>query len=67
MQHIATRGSNGEWQLRENLTDEELRAFLAAAKAEADKAEIPAEPAEFDPSDELKKVIDSTLSGPAPM
>jgi hypothetical protein len=68
MQHIATRGAPNEpWTLKPTVTDGELREFLAAAKTEADKAEIPAEPAEFDPSDELKKVIDATLSAPVPM
>ena len=42
-------------------TDAEIRAFLAAAKAEADKANIPEEPVEFDPSDEIKRIIDKAM------
>lgn len=61
--HIATRPQDNQWQLRPTVSDEELRAFLAAAKAEADKAEIPAEPIEFDPSDEIKKLIDAAIAG----
>jgi hypothetical protein len=67
MEKIATRGPNQEWVLRESVSDEELRAFLAAAKAEADKAEIPAEPGEFDPSDEIKKLIDDATAEPVAM
>ncbi len=61
MQHIADRGPNGHWQVRQQVTDDELRAFLAEAKAAADKAEIPDQPQEIDVSDEVKRVIDEAL------
>jgi hypothetical protein len=61
VQHIADPQEKGGWQLREHVTDAELRAFLAAAKAEADKATIPDEPIEFDPSDEIKRIIDKAM------
>jgi hypothetical protein len=60
MAHIADRAGDG-WQLRENVTDDELRAFLATAKAQADDAGVPEEPEEFDPSDEVKRIIDEAM------
>jgi hypothetical protein len=61
IENIADPQENGGWKLRERVTDAELRAFLAAAKAEADKANIPEEPVEFDPSDEIKRIIDTAM------
>jgi hypothetical protein len=60
--HMADRQPDGSWQLRERVSDDELRAFLAAAKTEADAATIPDEPAVVDPSDELRKIIDAALN-----
>lgn len=62
--HIADKDAEGQWQMRETVTDEELKAFLDAAKKEADEAGVPEEVEPVDPSDELKKVIDAVL-GPA--
>jgi hypothetical protein len=66
MQHVATKKENGRWELRprEQVTDADLRAFLEVAKAEADKAGVPAEPVQVDPSDELKRIIDQALGQP---
>jgi hypothetical protein len=61
MQHVAVRDSNGQWELREKVTDEQLRAFLSAAKLEADEAGVPEETEPIDPSAELKKVVDEEL------
>jgi hypothetical protein len=61
MSHVADRQSNGSWQLRQHVSDEELRAALAAAKADADDAGIAAQPENIDPSDELKKIIDESM------
>jgi hypothetical protein len=63
LQHIANRQPNGQWQLRQQVSDQDLRAFLAAAKAEADTAQIPEEPEDIDVSAEVKRVIDSVLGG----
>jgi hypothetical protein len=63
MSHVADRQANGQWQLREQISDDELRAALTAAKEEADKAAIPDEPEAVDPSDELKRIIDESLPG----
>jgi hypothetical protein len=47
--------------LRDTVTDEQLRAFLRNAKAEADAAGVPEEVEEVDPSDEFKRLVDQTL------
>ena len=65
MAHVADRQQDGTWRLRDQVTDAELRAFLAAAKAEADEANIPEEPEPFDPSDEIKRIIDEAMAEPA--
>jgi len=64
MGHIATRKEDGNWELRKNVSDEDLRAALAEAKARADEAHIPEEPPAFDPSDEFKKIIDEAMKEP---
>jgi hypothetical protein len=38
---------------------------VAEAKKAADDAQIPAEPPEFDPSDEVKRIIDEVMAMPA--
>jgi len=62
LQHIGDRNNDGGWKLRDSVTDDELRAFLAAMKQLADDADIPMEVEEIDPSDELKRIIDSALN-----
>jgi hypothetical protein len=61
LSHVADRRGDGNWKFRERVSDEDLRAALAEAKSHADEAGIPAEPEAFDPSDEIKKVIDEAL------
>jgi hypothetical protein len=63
--HIADRQQGGGWQLRDRVTDDELRAFLNTAKSQADAANIPADPEAFDPSAEVKRLIDESLNEPA--
>lgn len=66
IQHIATKKSDGEWELRnpDQVSDDDLRAMIATAKAKADAAEIPAEIETVDPSDEVRRIIDEALEGP---
>jgi len=65
MTHVATRNpSGGEWQLKNELTDEELRAFFAEAKKQADEAGIPEQPEAIDPSEEVRKIVDEALAAP---
>jgi hypothetical protein len=61
MKHVATRRGEGEWELKNVVTDDELRAFLAEAKKQADEAQIPEEAEDVDPSDEFKRIIDDAL------
>jgi hypothetical protein len=65
LSHVATKQPNNQWEFRDKVTDEQIRAFVVDAKKAADDAGIPAEPQEFDPSDEVKRIIDETLNGPA--
>jgi len=62
---IHTGNINVELKSPNSVTPDELRAFLANAKAEADAAEIPDEKVEIDWSDELQLAIDRAL-GRAP-
>jgi hypothetical protein len=61
MAHVADRQAGDRWEFRKSVTDEELRAALSEAKAQADAANIPAEPENIDPSDEVKRIIDESL------
>jgi len=63
---MATEQSDGSWQPKQSVSDDELRAFLAAAKSDADAAQIPPQPEMVDPSAELTKIIDKAL-GEAPV
>ena len=42
-------------------SDADLRAFLAVAKTKADEANVPAEPVDFDPSEEVKRIVDKAM------
>ncbi len=61
MVHIAERGSDDSWKLRQRVSDADLKAALAEAKAKADEAGVAAKPEEIDPSVELKKIIDEYM------
>jgi hypothetical protein len=61
MSTIATKQPNGQWELPDSATDDQLRALLQLVKDKSDAAQIPAEVEEFDPSDEMRRIIDSAL------
>ena len=61
MAHVADRQPNGNWELKKQISDDELRKFLEVAKAESDKAGIADEPEDFDPSDEIKRIVDEAM------
>lgn len=63
---ISTPGPNGQPQMKQKVTIEELRAFLANAKAEADKAEIPNEPYTVDVATEVDNAVNEVLGTTAP-
>jgi hypothetical protein len=62
MTHVADRQPNGQWRLRQQVSDADLRAAMAEAKAQADAAGMPAEPEKIDPSEEFKRIIDGVMN-----
>lgn len=52
---------DGQWQLKDNPTSEELRDFLAAAQRLADDAGVPDEAFEVNVAEEFRKAIDDAL------
>jgi hypothetical protein len=63
---ISMPDADGDRQLKDSVTPEELRNFLARAKAEADAAAIPDEPFTVDVAAEVEKAIDKALGKPTP-
>jgi hypothetical protein len=61
---IGDKDEGGNWRLRDRVSDEELRAFLTKAQAEADAAGIEPQPPMVDLSDELKRIVDQALADP---
>lgn len=55
---IMSTGPNGEQQLKDSVTDEELREFLANLKTLVDDYEIPAEEFKVEIGDEFRKAVD---------
>ena len=60
--HVADRKEGGGWDLRSNVSDDDLRAALSEAKSQADEAGVQQEPESIDPSDEVKRIIDEALN-----
>jgi hypothetical protein len=61
MVHVADRQGDNKWQLRQQVSDKDLRTAISEAKLRADEAGIPAAPENVDPSDEVKRIIDEAL------
>lgn len=61
MKLLTDRQPDGSEQLKEHLTDDELKAFLEKAKEKADSANVPDEPFEVNIADEIEKAIDNVL------
>jgi hypothetical protein len=59
---ITVKKSGNNRQLKEKVTDSELRDFLADCTQLADKAEVPAEPYELDIGQEFERAVDRALS-----
>ncbi len=55
-------GPNGEKQMKQQLTDAELKTFVEGAKKLADEALIPDEEFKVDIGDEVKRIVDRGLS-----
>jgi hypothetical protein len=62
MTHVAEKDSNGDWQMKDRVSDDELRAALKEAKRAADEADIPVQPDEFDASAEFKRIVDEAMN-----
>lgn len=58
--HVAERDGD-TWEMREHVTDDDLRALVAGSKAAADGANIPQEAEVVDLSDELQRIVDEAL------
>lgn len=58
---ISTSDADGNREFKEQLSDDELRAFLAAISTAADDAGIPATVPEFNFADEFDKAVDEAL------
>lgn len=61
MQRVMNRQPDGSQQLKERLTDDELKAFLEKAKEKADAASVPNEPFNVNIADEIEKAIDNAI------
>ena len=61
MSKIADKQPDDEWQMRESVTDEQLRELIQLVKENSDAAEIPAEVEEVDHSEEIRRIIDTVL------
>ena len=62
MKLVMNHQPDGSEQLKERLTDDELKAFLEKAKEKADAASVPDEPFEVNIADELEKAIDKAIN-----
>lgn len=62
MEKIAERGDDGKWQVKPEVTDEELKEFIAETKTICDEHNIPNEDFKVDIVAELKKAIDDALA-----
>lgn len=61
MAPLQKTGPNGEKEMKETLTDEEIKTFVAGAKQLADEAMIPDEEFKVDIGDEVKRIVDRGL------
>lgn len=60
--HIGTKDDDGNWELHDEVTDDELKAFLADAKERADNAGVAETVEEVDPSDEIERIVNAALN-----
>ncbi|MCC9608197.1 hypothetical protein LOC68_01195 [Blastopirellula sp. JC732] len=62
MEKIAERGPEGNWEIKSNVSDDELKEFVAETKKICDEHGIPDEEFQVDIVAELKKSIDDALA-----
>ena len=58
LDHLSTRTPGGQRQMKDRVSDQELRKFLAECQRLADQAGIPSEPVDIKISEEFRKAID---------
>ena len=58
---VFTKTADGQNQFKEKMSDDELKAFIAAAKEKADGAEMAEEAYEFNVVPEFTKIVDGIL------
>lgn len=61
---LAVTDAKGNQQLKESLTDDELKTFIGQLKDTADKAKIPNEPYEVDIAAEFRKAVEHGKANP---
>ena len=61
MDYVSYETADGQRQMKNQVSDDELRAFLRECELRADEAEVPDEPFEVQISEELKQAIDRAL------
>lgn len=61
MKLVMERQPDGREQIKNRLTDDELKAFLEKAKEKADASAVPDEPFDVNIADEIEKAIDNAL------
>jgi hypothetical protein len=61
MAPLQQTGPNGEQQMKQTLTDEEIKTFVAGAKKLADDAMVPDEEFQVDIGEEVKRIVDAGL------
>jgi hypothetical protein len=64
MDYVTDRREDGSRDLKDSVSDDDLRAFLSQLKERADAAEIPDEPFEVDISEEFGQAVERALAEP---
>jgi len=61
MDPVTDRGSGQRPQIKQKVTEEEVRAFIKGLKQKADEAQVPNEPYEIDVAEEIHKIVVDAL------
>ncbi len=64
LDHLSVKKQDGRRQMKNVVTDGELRRFLAECQRVADQAGVPVEPFEMKISEEFRKAVDRALRSP---
>lgn len=61
LDHLSAKTHDGQRQMKDRVTDEELRKFLAECRRVADRAGVPVEPFEIKISEEFRKAVERAM------